>query len=276
MRRFVLRVQRKSSSKSLRSQAQRRLILLRPTAQRRRLPGISQTQLIPHFVIFGEIQSAPDNLRVTILQNTAKFPNRLVKQTILPVRQRAQPRQSPTRRRRIKHRSPPQRLNRLPHPPFLQINPRQIQRTFRPAQFLYHSKGAFSLPQLPLPAAVLQQQANSIIIPPLPLGNRIALVNLRRRLFPIGRSYRQHHSIFGNKRNGQRINKARAVNMLHVGCVKLPIIQPSPQFYGTPMIWRHLKTIMQHIRRAGRNLMIVERSKNILSIAPINSIPFPV
>src|ERR1043166_1083048 len=153
---------------------QKFLLRLHITVLHLRPFNVRLAKFVDHLVILAEIESSPIEFGITILENTAKFGDGVVKKPVLLVYQAIEPRDRPARRRRIAFCSKLKSGHCILQAAFFEINSPQINWSRGTSQLLHLLARLLRLNEFTLlgPPISFEKETNPIIVPTLPYRNR--------------------------------------------------------------------------------------------------------
>ena len=180
---LVFRIQLERFLKLLDRQVQKLFLGLWPTSLQLGTQIVCLTQFIDHHVILAEIKVAIFQFLVSVFQNTPIVGDGLIQFASLSMDLPRKPGHRPAWRLRIKGRGSLQSLGSIIHSSLLEIDSSEVDGPFRATQSFHLAESSRCLLKFSLVTScvALEQQSDSIIIPPLP-HREILWLNGKRSL----------------------------------------------------------------------------------------------
>ena len=157
----------------------------------------------------------------------------------------------------------------------LEIDPRDVQRTVRPAEPLDLGERRFGLAEFALVRArpTLAQQPDPVVVPALPGRDR----RVGRRHRHADARNRERHRILGEGKDRQVVRRERAaLEVLHVQRIELAVAKLDIHRDRSGQIVGHAKRAVNDIARPRRNLVIVQRDEDVLGVASIDPVSLAI
>ena len=122
----------------------------------------------------------------------------------------------------------------------------------------------------------LAEEPNAVVVPTLPLGNRIGRGGRLAIHATILTAHRQHDFVARKHHHGVVVDARRAFDETQIGRVEFAIAHFALDAERRRRVRWNFEKEMRDITRAWRNLVVVEREENVLRIASIDAISLAI
>ena len=241
---------------------------------------------VPYFVVAAEVEFAIDHLLRAALQDASEVGLCFFQPTLLAVDLAGEPAHRPWGSGWIFVRGgSTDGLGSFIKAALSEVDAGEVQRAVVATELFNFGESGLGLSQFCL---ALEQEADAVVVPPLPLGD---LSWLWCRGQWLTASHCKRHRVFGEREDRQLVDVVLPLHVapqgvvprallasdpLHVFRVKLAVVEFDPCGDRSCHVLWQPEPIVHRGAGAWGNLIVVERDKNVLSVAAVDAVAVAV